>query len=142
MLDNTLNLKASISSLILNTPVSLIDVDNGSSVRKYTVSATESYTLKISNQSTKENPPVGTNRTQLRLEHTKVLTDGSERTSFVSLVLASPRDTNFSTNDMIGLVHAIATLISPSHQEGLEANEYTVGQPAHTFVTRLLTGEV
>jgi hypothetical protein len=70
MLDNTLNLKASISSVTLNTPVSLIDVDNGSSVRKYTVSATESYTLKISNQSTKENPPVGTNRTQLRLEHT------------------------------------------------------------------------
>jgi len=98
--------------------LSLSDTDNGRTVRTYHGDSGEIYRLTISRQTTKENPPVGTDRILLRLEHMKVLESGAERTAFVSVVIASPRNSDFSIDEryplLKSMIHLLAGSVSPS----------------------------
>jgi hypothetical protein len=138
MLNNTLGLHLS-PGVSDATTVSRIDTDNGSSVYKYAVSGAEYYQLKVQNLETKENAPVGTNRIQVRIEHVKVLETGLQRTAFVSMVLASPRDVSFTNSQLLGLVQALVAFLCDT---GDMDAQFATGEAAAVLVLRLLSGEV
>jgi hypothetical protein len=139
MLNNTINLSLVPGDEAVTHAVSRIDTDNGSSTYKYAVSGGEYFLLKVSNLLTKENAPVGTNRVQIRIEHVKVLESGLQRTAFVSMVIASPRDTTFTTPQIIGLVQGLVTTVV---NNTVPASLFGSTDSAEVFVTRLLSGEV
>jgi len=112
MLPNTLNLPINTGSITTTAPFSLIDVDNGRSVRIYDAGSGSTHTLTIQRQTTTENKPVGTTRTQLRLEHKKVLEDGSERVAFCSIVIATPRSGDFTAAELAGCIRGCFALMS------------------------------
>jgi len=149
MLSNDLNLKLIKDSDALTT-LTKIDTDNGSSIYINNVDAATSFGFKVQNLVTKENPPVGSKRVQLRLEMTKVIADGSTRTMFASVAFSSPRDTTFTQADQLGLVKGLWYVLSGraehaalSISSDIDGTEWDgVTQEGELFFLRLLTGEV
>jgi hypothetical protein len=152
MLNNTIVvpkafLSDSTSGNVLS--LSLVDVDNGSSVRKYNISSTETIILKIQNLETKENPPVGSRRTQVRLEHQKVIEDGSTRVVACSVVITTPKSSDFTATEQLSPVGSMIYLLTGGDYT-LAENDFVLDSGAwdsltaggSKFVSRLLTGEV
>lgn len=146
MLGNTIQIANTVGGETTYA-LSLNDVDNGSAVYRYNISAADSINLKIQNLQTKENKPVGTSRIQVRLERIKTLADGTERSLFASVVLASPRDNTFTANDRLNLVFGLVTLLGSGLVESFSSADTPPGWTATsangaTLVTRLFAGEV
>jgi len=147
MLSNTIEIPSTLYSTAVSRPLSLVDIDNGASVRKYAISSTETLVLKVQNLDSKENPPVGSRRYQIRLEHRKVIADGSERVVSVSTVISTPKSADFTNTETISLVGAMCFLLAggaPVEGSFLLPDDgfAATTSSGSAFVTRLLTGEV
>jgi hypothetical protein len=110
-LDNNIYLQ--IGSPATNTPVifTLDDIGRGYSLRYYKISEAERVNLYVQNSTSKENPPVGSNRTRIGLERVKILSDGSERKVIVSTVISTPRDGTFTSDEINGLIKGMVGML-------------------------------
>jgi hypothetical protein len=148
MLSNDIKLKCGTGDDL--TTLTKIDTDNGSSRYVHNLNSTTSYGFRVQNLVTKENPPVGSKRVQLRFEMNKVLSDGSTRTMFASVAISIPRDATFDAADQMYLVKGMYYFLSgrsehvalsiSSDLDGTEWDSDT--QEGPLLLTRLLTGEV
>jgi len=145
MLNNTVYIRPVFSSEGV-IGLTKIDTDNGSSVYAYNAAANDTYTLRVQQLTTKENPPVGSKRVQLRLSRTKILDDGSERTIFCSMAFSYPRDVSYTASEQSTLLRAFVSLLMGDIEDSTPItmpNQWAAwSDVGPTLFTRLLTGEV
>jgi hypothetical protein len=147
MLDNSIPLQIGALSSTATTAVSLNDIRSGQSVRSYKISETDRLSLVIGNQVTKENVPVGANRSRISLERTKVLSDGSERKVIASMVISTPRDSTFTSSEVDGVIRGLIGFLSgiPVNTATDEVDGWhtssTHGLDGSVLVTRVRNGE-
>jgi hypothetical protein len=112
MLDNNIYLQIGGISTTTAVIFTLNDIGRGYSLRTYKVSEAEVINLYVQNSTSKENPPVGSNRSRIGLERVKILSDGTERKVTVSTVISTPRDGTFTSDEINGLVKGIVHMLT------------------------------
>ena len=118
MLDNTVSLQLGGTSSTAVTDLSLNDMRAGTSVRSFKIAENDRVNLYVQNQTSKENAPVGSNRSRISLERIKVLSDGSERKVIVSWNISTPRDATYTTDEINGAVKGLVGLLTGFNTAG------------------------
>jgi hypothetical protein len=149
MLDNSLTVQIGGLATTTSVELSLNDIRSGTSVRSYKVAEDQRINLYVQNQTSKENPPVGGNRSRISVERVKVLSDGSERKVIASWTVSTPRDSTFTTDEINGTMKCLVGILLGYPANGDNYNDYIDGwhtSSPHgldgaTFVERIRAGE-
>jgi len=147
MLDNHIPLQISALTAVTTVAVSLNDVKSGQTLRSYKISESERVNLRIGNTTTKENAPVGSNRTLIGIERIKVLGDGSERKILCSLVISTPRDSTFTESEIDATMKGLMSLLSgvavsePTDEIDGWKTSTTHGLSGQALIARIRNGE-
>ena len=145
MLDNTVSLQLGGTSSTAVTDLSLNDMRAGTSVRSFKIAENDRVNLYVQNQTSKENAPVGSNRSRISLERIKVLSDGSERKIICSWNVSTPRDATFTTDEINGTVKGLIGLLTGFNTSGAFTPGWhtssDTGLNGSTLVARIRAGE-